>query len=88
MSSGWTLYIIQSTVSDKLYTGISTDPVSRLRKHNLGKGAKATRAGRPWKLAYLELCASKGAALSREHAMKKLKRAEKLRCISLHAAQG
>jgi putative endonuclease len=74
----WTLYIIQSTVTGKLYTGISTDPELRLQKHNAGKGAKYTRAGRPWVLVYLERVGSKSEALRRELAVKKLSHSEKL----------
>lgn len=84
----WFVYIIQSQITFKLYTGISTDPELRLKKHNLGKGAKATRAGRPWKIVYLELCRSKGAALRRECAIKKLRRAEKLALFGVSPSNG
>lgn len=74
----WFLYIIQSTITGKLYTGISTDPKLRLQKHNAGKGAKFTRAGRPWILVYHERVGSKSEALRRELAVKRLSRSEKL----------
>lgn len=74
----WALYIIQSTITGKLYTGISTDPELRLQKHNAGKGAKYTRAGRPWVIVYHERVGSKSEALRRELAVKKLSRGEKL----------
>jgi putative endonuclease len=78
MGSTWYVYIIQSEVTGKLYTGITNDPQKRIRAHNQGKGAKATRAGRPWGLIYLEGVADKGSALRREFAIKQLPRSKKL----------
>ena len=49
--------------------------------HNSGKGAKYTRSRRPVELVYTEECADKSAALRREAAIKRLKRAEKLALI-------
>lgn len=61
-----------------LYTGWSTDPVAREKAHNQGRGAKYTKSRRPVRLVYLEAAADKNAALSREWAIKKLSRKEKL----------
>ncbi len=78
----WFVYIIQSQVNGRLYTGITTDPARRLQEHNKGRrGAKATRGGRPWTLAFLAPYSSKGAALRREAAIKRLKRTDKLQLI-------
>ena len=55
---------------NKTYVGYSTDVVSRLRKHNLSKGAKATR-GYKWKLIYKKRFISKSKALSFEYNLKK-----------------
>ena len=75
----WTLYIIQSEVHGKLYTGISTDPDRRLAQHNAGKGAKFTKKGGPWKTVYREVLGpGQGNALRRERAVKKLSRTQKL----------
>ena len=76
----WFLYILR-TGTFKLYTGISPDPEARLKKHNSGKGAKFTRVGGPWVIVYLEPVGSKGDALRRERAVKKLSRAQKLQLI-------
>ncbi len=77
---GWWVYIIRSEVDGRLYTGISTDPERRVGEHNGGKrGAKATRRGRPWNLAYVEFLGDVSAALRRERAIKKLPRTKKLR---------
>lgn len=78
----WVVYILWSTVTGKLYTGISNDWRKRLKAHNAGKGAKFTRSGRPWRLGYIEIVASKGDALRREHKIKQMSRARKLRLIS------
>lgn len=75
----WFVYILQSTVTGRLYTGITTDPARRLREHNGGKrGAKATRAGRPWQMAYTEELTTKSEALRREVTIKRLRRRDKI----------
>jgi putative endonuclease len=79
--STWYVYIIQSSVTSKLYTGITNNPTKRLQAHNQGKGAKATRVGRPWLSVYLEEVTDKGSALRREWAIKKLTRAQKLTLV-------
>jgi putative endonuclease len=74
----WFVYVLRSEVSERLYTGISTDVDRRLLQHNSGTGAKCTRAGRPWKIVYVEPAVSKGAALRREAEIKRYPRAKKL----------
>ena len=62
-----------------LYTGFTVDDVHRrIAMHNAGKGAKYTKGRRPVHLLYWETCTDKSAALKREAAIKKMKRAEKL----------
>ena len=86
MSNGsiWIVYIIESLVSGKLYTGITNDVNRRLAAHNNGTGAKYTRAGRPWKLVYQEPMDGKSSALKREIAIKKLSRSDKITLIQAH----
>ena len=60
-----------------LYTGWTNDIEKRLAAHNAGRGAKYTRGRRPVTLLYSEECA-KSEAMSREAAIKKLSREEKL----------
>lgn len=79
--SAWVVYILQSTVTGKLYTGMSNDHLKRLRTHNAGKGARFTKTGRPWSLGYVESVASRGDALRREYQIKKLSRAQRLALI-------
>ena len=78
----WYVYIVQCR--DKtLYTGISTNPETRVAEHNTGQnGAKYTRARRPVSLLYTEPAASRSAALKREIAIKRMTRKAKLALIN------
>lgn len=67
----WFVYLLYSARLNRFYTGISNRPSARLRAHNRGAGARATRAGRPWELVYLAATSSHSAALRTEHRMKK-----------------
>jgi putative endonuclease len=64
------------------YTGWTTDPSRREAQHNAGRGARYTRTRRPVKLIYVEELPNQVAAMQREQAIKKLKRAGKERLIS------
>ncbi len=79
------VYILYSSATGKLYTGISNNPPKRLAQHNAGKGAKFTRAGRPWAIVYLEPRMTRGDALRREAEIKRLPRAKKLLLAGLAA---
>lgn len=79
--AAWRVYILQCA-DHSLYTGIATDLESRLRKHNTGKGAKYTRGRLPVALVYQEIASTRAQALQREHAIKRLSRAAKLRLIA------
>jgi len=59
------LYVLRSEKDSRLYTGIASDLVRRLREHNQGK-VKSTRARRPLVLAYSERFATKSEARTRE----------------------
>ncbi len=65
-----------------LYTGWTNDLEKRIKAHNDGKGAKYTKTKRPVKLVYFEVFETKEEAMSREYAIKRLKRAEKLLLIN------
>ncbi len=54
------------------YVGYTNNIKNRLKKHNLGKGAKFTR-GRKWVLIYKENFKTKKEAISREYYIKKNK---------------
>lgn len=63
------------------YTGYTTDVERRVREHDRGEGAKYTRGRAPVELVYSERFESKSAAMSREHEIKQLTRAEKERLV-------
>ena len=78
----WYVYIVQCS-DNTLYTGISTNPVTRVAEHNSGQNAaKYTRARRPVSLLYTEPAATRSAALKREIAIKRLSRQAKLALIN------
>jgi putative endonuclease len=76
----WTVYIVECA-DGTLYTGVATDVVARVATHNAGKGAKYTRGRLPVRLRYQEAAADRGAALKREHAIKRLSRASKRKLL-------
>ncbi|MEG0378919.1 MAG: GIY-YIG nuclease family protein [Eubacterium sp.] len=74
------VYIVKCKDSS-YYTGWTTNIEKRLKAHNSGKGAKYTKARYPVELVYHETFEEKGAALSRESAIKKLTRNQKTKLI-------
>lgn len=64
-----------------LYTGWTNNLEKRIKDHNAGKGAKYTKSRRPVVLAYYETFETKEEAMSREYAIKRLSRIEKLKMI-------
>lgn len=76
--TGWSVYILLCA-DGTLYTGVATDVARRLHEHNTSDrlGARYTRSRRPVVLAHTEPAATRSAALKREHAIKRLTRAEK-----------
>jgi len=70
-ATGWHVYIVRCA-DGTLYTGIARDLAARLGEHNAGRGAKYTRGRLPVELVYSEPCDDRGAALRREHAIKRL----------------
>jgi uracil-DNA glycosylase family 4 len=80
----WWVYVAKCG-DGTLYTGITNDLEKRRAKHESGKGAKYTRGRGSIELIYTEKAPSKGAALRREHAIKQLDRAQKLRLTTTAA---
>ena len=66
-----------------LYTGWTYDLEKRVAVHNSGKGAKYTKSRLPVELVYHERFTTKEEAMSREYAIKRLTRSEKLKLIEL-----
>jgi putative endonuclease len=81
-SSRWLVYLLHCS-DGSLYTGITNDLPKRLKAHGAGKASKYTRSRLPVKLAYSEPTKTKSAALKREAAIKRLRRAEKDRLLAL-----
>lgn len=65
-----------------LYTGWTNNLEKRLEAHNSGKGAKYTKTRRPVKIVYTEMFETKEEAMSREFAIKRLSRQQKMNLIS------
>jgi len=66
------VYILYSEKVNKYYVGSSHDPSLRLLLHNQG-ATRSTKAGIPWKLAFIEKHVDKSAALKREKEIKRQK---------------
>jgi len=83
----WYVYLL-NCADDSYYTGITTDPVRRLQEHNGDdkKAARYTRARRPVKMVYFELCQSRSEAGIREYEIRKSNRKEKIELAnSMHS---
>jgi putative endonuclease len=74
------VYIVQCC-DGTLYTGYAIDPHEREKMHNAGRGARYTASRLPVSLVYVERFESKSEALRREHALKRLTRADKVALI-------
>ena len=70
---------------DTIYTGWTTDIAHRLVTHNLGKGAKYTRARLPVVLSFSEECENRSNAQKREYVLRNLPREEKKKLIAAYA---
>ncbi len=65
-----------------IYTGWTSDPERRLRRHNSGSGSKYTAARLPVEMVYVERAPTRTAALRRELEIKSMSRASKLGLIA------
>lgn len=72
----WSVYIVRCG-DDSLYTGVTKDVTARVQAHNAGRGAAYTRSRLPVSLLWSQPGFTRGAALSREAAVKRLPRALK-----------
>ncbi len=73
---GWCVYLLRCG-DGALYCGVTNDLAARLAAHRAGKGARYTRGRGPLRLVWCEPAEGKGAALRREHAVKRLSTAGK-----------
>ena len=72
----WVVYMLRCG-DGSLYTGATNDLPRRLAAHRAGKGARYTRGRGPLRVVLVEDGLERGAALSREAAIKRLPRAQK-----------
>ncbi len=77
---GWTVYLLRCA-DGSLYTGITTDPLRRLKQHNAGKGGAYTRVRRPVQMVFQERHRSRSRALKREAKIKGWSRPQKVRLV-------
>ena len=61
------------------YTGYTRNVKARMKQHKLGKGARYLKTHQPDKIVYKEKFASRGEAMKRERAIKRLTHAQKLK---------
>jgi len=73
----WCVYMLRCA-DGTLYTGATNDLAARVARHGAGKGAAYTRSRLPVALAWWEDACDRSAALRREAAVKKLRRAAKI----------
>lgn len=77
----WFVYIV-SCSDGTLYTGITTDLERRIGEHNAGRaGARYTRSRRPVRLVYREAAENRSEAARREHLIKRMSSAEKMKLV-------
>lgn len=74
------LYVVECK-DHSLYTGYTTNLERRIKQHNIGKGAKYTRARRPIILRYYEEYPDASSALKAEYAFKQKTREQKIQYI-------
>lgn len=71
------VYILKCA-DGSLYTGITTDVERRFLEHRNKKGGSYTASHKPIKIVHIESAESRGDALRREAAIKRLPRGKKL----------
>lgn len=77
-NDSWFVYIVECA-DGTLYAGVAKNAEARVAKHNDGLGAKYTKTRRPVELVYVEPASDRGAALRREHEIKRMTVREKRR---------
>ena len=75
-------YIVECS-DGTFYTGWTNNLEKRLKAHNSGQGAKYTKSRRPVKLVYTEEFETKEEAMSREYAIKRLSRKQKMTLLQI-----
>lgn len=81
LDKAWFVYLVRAA-NGALYCGISDDPQRRFTQHRSGKGARFFFSSPAVALVYTEACDSKGEALRRERAIKRLGKPAKEALVS------
>jgi len=74
------VYIVECA-DGTYYTGYTTDVERRVSEHNAGVGARYTRGRTPVTVVHTETYATQSEAMSREYAIKQLRRGAKERLV-------
>jgi len=74
--TAWYVYLVRAA-GGVVYTGIAMDVDRRLGAHASGRGAKYLRGRGPLEIVYRRKLGARGLALSVEHRLKRLSKAEK-----------
>lgn len=77
----WWVYMVRCA-DGSLYCGVARDVDARVAQHNAARGAKYTRGRLPVTLVWRERQPTRGDALRRELAVKRLTRPAKLRLLA------
>lgn len=77
----WTVYILRCR-DGSLYTGVTVDLDRRLAAHAAGTASRYTRSRLPVEVVHREPARSRGEALTREAAIKRLDRRSKLALVA------
>jgi len=79
MNKPWYVYLARAKTG-RLYTGITTNPVERIKEHNSGKGSKFAVEQGPFELVYVsKLFLKKSEARTREAQIKGWSQSKKLK---------
>ena len=81
MVNQWFVYLA-SCYDGSLYTGVTTNPQERMRRHQKGRGSAYVRSKGFTRLIYLESRAGRSDALKREAEIKSWRREKKAALIT------
>jgi putative endonuclease len=81
----WLVYILECK-DGTFYTGATNNIQKRFVAHKNGKGGNYTRSHPPKKIIYKERAGTRGEALRREAAIKRMTRTQKQALIRFHTA--
>jgi putative endonuclease len=66
----FTVYVLYSSIHDKIYIGYTSNLIQRIWNHNFGKDKSFTKNFRPWVVIYCEYFEIKSEAMKREKELK------------------